>query len=347
MPSSDQVVKKGMSKTVHRVLVIGAGSIGERHVRCMLGTGRAAVGVVETQPETRATVTERYALSESFASLDDALKAPWHAAAIATPAPSHIPIAARLANLGLHLLVEKPLSLSTQGVAELIATVARKGIVANVGYVNRAQPALAAMRREFLSGRFGRPLELVAVYGQPFPLYRPAYRQVYFADRARGGGAIQDAITHVFNAGEWLLGPITRVCADAAHRGLEGVSVEDTVHVLARHDGVPASYSLNMYQAPNESTITVVCERGTVRYELHAFRWRWMTEPAGEWHDETFPLKDRDAWFTLQENAFLDAVEGQAPPLCTLAEGLQTLRVNLAVLESADNASGWIRVESP
>ena len=45
------------------------------------------------------------------------------------------------------------------------------------------------------------------------------------------------------------------------------MDVEDTVHVLARHGDVLASYSLNQHQAPNEVTLTVVCERGTVRWE--------------------------------------------------------------------------------
>ena len=51
---------------------------------------------------------------------------------------------------------------------------------------------------------------------------------------------------------------VERVVADAAHQVLEGVTVEDTVHLLARHGSVMASYSLNQHQAPNEITITVV-----------------------------------------------------------------------------------------
>ena len=54
-----------------------------------------------------------------------------------------------------------------------------------------------------------------------------------------------------------------------AHRVLEGVTVENTVHVLTRHGNVLGSYSLNQYQSPNESTITVICDRGTVRWESH------------------------------------------------------------------------------
>src|SRR5439155_16743169 len=117
-----------------------------------------------------------------------------------------------------------------------------------------------------MSGRFGKPLELVAVSGQDFAFYRPAYQSTYYARRSTGGGAVQDALTHILNAGQWCAGDIDRVVADAAHLKIEDVDVEDTVHVMARHGDVMASYALNQHQAPNETTITVICERGTVRF---------------------------------------------------------------------------------
>jgi predicted dehydrogenase len=206
-----------------------------------------------------------------------------------------------------------------------------------VGYVYRSHPLLAAMRQAILGGRFGKPLELVSVSGQHFPTYRPAYRSIYYTDRTTGGGAIQDALTHALNAGEWLLGPINRVIADAAHQSLEGVSVEDTVHLLARHGGVLASYSLNQFQAPNEMTFTVICEKGTARWEPHEHRWRFMSQPGGPWQEECIDPLERDTLFIAQANAFLEAVEGAAAPLCSLDDGVQTLRVNLAALASVES----------
>ena len=187
------------------------------------------------------------------------------------------------------------------------------------------------------------PLELVAVSGQNFPTYRPAYRETYYADRAAGGGAIQDALTHGINAAEWLIGPVNRVVVDAAHLQLDGVAVEDTVHLLTRHGPALGSFSLNQHQAPNENTITVVCEKGTVRCEFHNNRWLWMAEPGSDWQVESFGPRDRDAPFVSQANAFLDAVEGNAAPLCSLNEGVQTLRVNLAALESVERGT-WREV---
>lgn len=345
-----------MSATLpaHHVLVIGAGSIGERHLRCFLATGRARASFVEVNPALRATIAERYPGARAFESLDAALAGgDFDCSVVATPAPLHVPQASRLVERGAHVLIEKPLSVSLDGVDALASAAEKQRVVAAVAYVLRAQPALAAMRDAIRGGQFGRPLQLSAVAGQDFAFYRPAYAQTYYAKRASGGGAVQDALTHVINAGQWLLGaPVARVVADAAHLSIPGVDVEDTAHVLARHGGasdsgagVLASYSLNQHQAPNETTITVACERGTVRLDLHKSRWRSATKPGEPWTDHPTPPLDRDGPFVRQASAFLDAVEGKSPPLCTLAEGAATLRANLAILRSIDGGA-WVSTSS-
>ncbi|WP_425616071.1 Gfo/Idh/MocA family protein [Anatilimnocola sp. NA78] len=335
--------------TSHHVLVIGVGSIGERHVRCFQATSRCEVSLVEINPTLRQTVAERYGV-RGYESLTEALAAKPTAAVVAVPAHLHLPLAMQLAEAGVHLLIEKPLSTTTKGVRELSELVTRKQLVCGVAYVYRSHPVLTAMREAIHSGRFGQPVELVAVCGQHFPTYRPAYREIYYKDRATGGGAIQDALTHILNAGEWLVGRMTRLVADAEHQLLPGVTVEDTVHVLARHSTVQnsrvqASYALNQHQAPNETTITVVCEKGTVRFEAHENRWRWQTTPGDTWHDETFPPLERDTLFSEQAGLFLDAVEGKRSVTCSLSDGAATLRVNLATLASCEQRA-WQEVKN-
>jgi predicted dehydrogenase len=322
----------------HRVVVIGVGSIGERHVRCFLATGRADVAFVEINSTLAETISQRYGVP-AYTSIDAAFDFRPTAAVVATPAPLHVPQALQLVAAGLHVLIEKPLSTSLARIGDLQNLVNQRGVVVSLAYVLRAFPVLASLRAALKSGRFGTPRQIISVGGQHFPTYRPAYRQIYYADRKLGGGAIQDALTHIINLGEWLLGPVDRVVADAAHLVLPGVEVEDTVHVLTRQAGVLGCYSINQYQAPNETSVTIVCDAGTVRCELHANRWLWMTKPGDAWQEEPFGATERDTTFITQANAFFDSVEGSALPLCPLAEGLQTLRVNLAILESVASGS--------
>ncbi len=315
----------------HRVLVIGVGSIGERHARCFQTTGRAEISICETNDALRQRIAADYNVQNAYASLEAALADAHDAVVICTPAPLHIPMAQQCAEAGLHLLIEKPLAVAPTGVDALRETVAQRGLACAVAYVTRMHPALSAMKRAIDSGRFGEPVQLVACGGQHFPKYRPAYREIYYADHAQGGGAIQDALTHTLNVGQWMVGKVGRVAADAAHQVLEGVAVEDTAHVLARHGQVLASYCLNQYQAANENTITVVCQGATVRYEGHRTRWRWLVEPDGEWEEEVFPALQRDDLFVAQANGFLDVIEGKASPHCSLEEGLATLQTVLAI----------------
>jgi len=316
------------------ILVIGCGSIGERHVRTFLATGRAGVVACDNRPAIRAAMAARYGVATA-ADWTAALQDPaLTGVVIATPAPSHVAIATRCLDAGCHALIEKPLSLDLAGTAALFAARDRAERFAAVAYVLHFVPALQAARDFLRAGAFG-PVRHVAVNtGQHFPLFRPAYREIYYRDRAQGGGAIQDALTHQANAVEWVVGPATQVYCDAAHQALEGVTVEDTVNVSARHGDALASYALNQFQAPNETRWDFHAATGSVRVELHAQRWGTLARGAADWTWHAAPVTDRDQLFVAQANAFLDGCAGRPTPLCTLEEGLRTLRFNLAALQS-------------
>lgn len=323
----------------HNVLVVGVGSIGERHLRCFQATDRTSLSLCDINDALRQQVAQRYEVDNAFATLDQALKVEHDLAVISVPAHIHIPVALQCAHHKIHLLIEKPLSTSLEDIETLKRVIAHNRLVAGVAYIHRYLPTLQRLQEELRSGRFGKPLEVVVTSGQCFPFYRPAYRDIYYTDLRTGGGAIQDALTHLVNAVEWLVGPTERVIADADHLALEGVTVEDTVHMLARHGPVMVNYSLNQHQAPNEVTFTIVCEGGTLRSENHTSRYRWATDPGGHWNDVPIEPVERDVSFVLQANQLLDAVEGQCTPVCSLEEGEHTLRVNLAALRSVEKQS--------
>src|SRR4051812_33719604 len=103
----------------HRVLIVGTGSIGERHLRCFLATERADVAFVEPNAALAHTIGERYPRAGQYSDLDSAVAGGVNAVVVATPAPSHIPIATRLVEAGIHTLIEKPLSTTLDGVTAL------------------------------------------------------------------------------------------------------------------------------------------------------------------------------------------------------------------------------------
>lgn len=324
-----------------RVLVVGVGSIGERHLRCFQATGRVDVSICELNDGLREKIADQYGVENQYADLDSALADSHDCAVVATPAHLHIEISKRAVQAGLDLFIEKPLSTNFKGINELKSLLQEHQRKAAVAYVYRAHPALAAMKTALDSGQFGKPVQLVVVSGQNFPTYRPAYRDIYYKSRETGGGAVQDALTHSLNAGEYLVGPVDALVADFSHQVLEGVDVEDTVHVITRQANVMGSFSLNQHQAANESMITVICERGMLRFEFQKSWYRWVTEPDAEWQVGYHETLERDTLFQRQATAFLDYLEGTCPPLCTLEEGAQTLAVNLSILDSVEKRS-WM-----
>ena len=321
---------------MHSILIVGCGSIGERHLRCFQRTGRATVTACDNHASLLARIKEQYAV-RAFASLDEALaESRFDAAVICTPAPWHLPMALELLAAGLHVFIEKPLAIDAALVPQVRAAIAGANRFVAVAYVFHLMPWIAGARELLGKGALGKPLHASVTAGQHFPTFRPAYREVYYAQREQGGGAVQDALTHLVNAVEWLIGPCTRVFCDAAHQALEGVTVEDTVNVSSRHGKALVSYALTQFQAPNETTILIHCERGSVKIEGHQQRWGVQRHGEGEWLWHQSPPSERDDLFVAQASAFLDGTEGRATPLCTFEEAVQTLKFNQAALRSAE-----------
>jgi predicted dehydrogenase len=317
------------------VLIIGCGSIGERHLRTFLSTGRCRVIACDTRAALREAMAERYRVETAADWRGAAARDDVTAAVVATPAPLHVPIARELLEQGRHALIEKPLALETTGIAELIAARDRAGVHTAVAYVCRAMPGLQAVRDWLARGDFGPVLLVTAQSGQHFPTYRPAYREIYYADPAQGGGAIQDALTHLVDAVQWLIGPTTSLACIAGHQALAGVTVEDTVAVAARAGDVIVNYVLNQFQAPNELTLSFHAAGGSVRYEGHHQRWGHQALGATAWTWTAVGPVERDAFFVAQAHAFLDGCAGRPCPLATLEDGLAAVRFVRAARRSA------------
>lgn len=323
---------------MHSLLIIGCGSIGERHLRCFQQTGRARVTACDTNPELLQRMAEVYQVPvcrDAAAALGGA----FDAVVICTPAHLHVPLARQALDRGLHVLIEKPLSQSWAGVDDLLAAHARSGRQVAVAYVLHVYPLLLQAREFLRSGALGPVRHVTTTGGQHFPSGRPAhtvpYAQTYYRDHRTGGGAIQDALTHTANWVESVVGPADSVLCDCAHQVLPGVTVEDTVQVSARHGDVLVNHTLNQFQAPTESTLQFHTATGSVKIELHHRRWGVFRLGDQDWTWHEVPAVERDAHFIEQAHRFLHQLEGQPASLCTLAAAAQTLRFNLAALASA------------
>jgi predicted dehydrogenase len=324
-----------VNPSTHKILVIGCGSIGERHIRCFIKTGRAEITSCDTNPTLLAAIHSKYGTAVTADWEKTLAGGEYRAVVICTPAPLHVPMALRALAHKCHALIEKPLSHSLHQVDELLQAAKASSCTTAVAYVLHQFPALRAARELIETGELGHVLQVSTMSGQPFHRLRPDYVRSYYRAHSSGGGAIQDALTHSANWIESVVGSTESVLCDCAHLALPGVEVEDTVHINTRNGRVLVNYSLNQFQAPTENFIQLNAERGSVRIELHKQRWGVWREGESDWtwHSSTVP--DRDTHFIAQANAFLDKIEGKPANLCSLEAAVQTLRFNLAALASA------------
>ncbi|MCC6491771.1 MAG: Gfo/Idh/MocA family oxidoreductase [Pirellulales bacterium] len=316
-------------------LIVGGGSIGERHLRCFQQQPGVVVALCEPNERRRAELSSRYAVERTFSSLTEATEFDWNIGVICTPAQLHVEQAVRLLQRAPAVLIEKPLSTPAVAVDQLLAATPAKTV--GVAYTYRSHPAVQAVRDLIVSGALGQVHQLTVVTGSHFPAHRPAYRDTYYAHRETGGGAIQDAATHLFDLAHYMTGPFDWIFCDAAHQSLPGVEVEDTVHATARADKnrVMISIAINQFMAPYEVTMQINGEQASARLILHEHRYGLFRLGDDQWHWHNTPIRERDDLFREQAKLFLEAALGRRPVACSVWEANHTLDISAAALCSA------------
>ena len=138
------------------ILIVGAGGIGTRHIRCFLKTKRCRVSVCEPRSEKLKEIKQEYPIKDAFKDFTAVNLRNFDGVVICTPPNLHIPMAQRCADEGVHFLLEKPLSLNLKGIEELKATIKNKGIVAGVAYVYRNTKVLSGLSKELMMAKLDR-----------------------------------------------------------------------------------------------------------------------------------------------------------------------------------------------
>lgn len=147
-----------------RVGVIGVGVMGERHTRVYSALPAvAAVGVYDADAQRARRVAAQYG-ARSFASLDALID--WaDAISIVTPTQSHLDLALRCMQCGVHVLVEKPLAESVAHGAAIVRASQEHGCIVQVGHIERFNPTVTQLR---LIPQVEKPLAVTIRRMSPF-----------------------------------------------------------------------------------------------------------------------------------------------------------------------------------
>ena len=312
-----------------RILIAGLGAIGQRHarnLRAVLGSDldllayrrRRLPHVITESLQRDDTRDVEAALGvRSFDDLDRALAERPDAVFVCSPSSHHVEAAQRAADAGCHLFIEKPVSHTLDGLSRLADTVAQKELVALVGCQWRFHPSVRQLRGAIDDGRLTVTHASID-YAEYLPDWHPYedYRTSYAARAELGGGVVLTQI-HDYDLAWWLFGAPARVIASGGHLSDLEIDVEDTVD--ARLLGGRADVRIRQTFASRDRrrVISVATPEKTLELDLLKV-----------------PGYERNEMFLDEVRHFVACVKGDERPSIPLSDGIDVLRVALAVKAS-------------
>ena len=292
---------------IRRALVAGLGSIGRRHLRLL----RAALPEADIRVLRHSGCDETIEYANGcFSQLEEACAFAPGLAVIASPAPFHIATATALAEKGAHLLVEKPVSDTCAGVAELIALCAARRQVFQIGYNLRFLETLQCFRAEIAAGRIGAVHAVHCEIGQYLPAWRPDadYRTTVSAEKALGGGVLLE-LSHELDLLRWVFGVVDWLSAWIGRQSALEIDVEDSAMLqIGFASGPVAQLGMDFLRRDTTRICTALGADGSLRWDAVAGRVDHFDPKAGHWTEVTQVTPDRDASYRAQIAAFLTAI---------------------------------------
>ncbi|NSC22029.1 gfo/Idh/MocA family oxidoreductase [Streptomyces albus subsp. chlorinus] len=324
-----------------RAGLVGLGAMGRNHARILASLdGVEFVGAVDPAGDPHGSL---HALPgvPVLHEVADLLALGVDYVVVACPTALHEEVGLQLAAHGVCALIEKPLAHSAEAARRLVRAFEERGLVAGVGHVERFNPALQQLRARLEAGELGEVFQVVTRRQGPFP------------HRIADVGVVKDLATHDIDLTGWITGQEYATLA-ARTVSKSGRPHEDMVAVVGSlADGTMVSHLVNWLSPLKERFTAVTGERGcfvadtlTADLTFHAngavaTEWEALRAFRGVAEGDTvryaFPKREP---LVVEHERFRDAVRdgvrrGETGGIVTVREGLRTVEVSAAVLESA------------
>ena len=299
----------------HAAIVVGAGSIGQRHARVLSSMG------------IDVAVVSRRAGEGQFQSVEAALapraegRLPTYLV-VATETADHARVLDEAASAGFQgtVLVEKPLFGRVETPPDYPFAALR------VGYVLRFHPGLVALKARLA----GETIVSAQIHcGQYLPDWRPGrdHRSGYSSSKEAGGGVLRD-LSHELDYALWLFGEAETLGAVGGTFGGLGIAADDAWAILARLERCPlATIHLDYLYRPVRREIRVVTQNYAFSLDMVAGTLEVDGAVADRW------TLDRDSLFEAMHRSCLEG----GGPLPALEDGLRVERW-IAEIEAAASA---------
>ena len=251
-----------------RVLVIGCGSIGRRHIKNLIALGVNDLVASDTREDSRQTLRTETDV-EALGNLDEAWDRKPQVVFIATPTHLHVSLALQAAARGCHLFIEKPLAHTLEEAGKLCREAERRQLVTMVGCNMRFHPGPASVKRLLDLETIGHIIASRIQVGSYLPSWRPGqdYRQSYSAS-PEWGGAILDCI-HELDLALWYFGPAHVVAAAPLPAATLSLDTDGLAEAILNHEsGTLTSVHMNFLQRDYHRSCQVIGSHGTIYWDF-------------------------------------------------------------------------------
>lgn len=314
---------------MRHLLVVGLGSIGQRHVRHFRRLGVQCVDAYQTGKGTLA-VNPASAPDRVFDDLEESLDERPDAVLITNPTSLHMPVAHRALERGFNILVEKPISHLLEDCAAALDKAQATGSLLAVGYNMRFHPFLQTLRDVVQREVLGRALLARVHFGAWLPGWHPweDYRQSY-AGREDLGGGVALTSSHEIDYLLWLFGAPKFTAGTSSTVHTLGTEVDETVVGIVRHStGTVSTCSLSFAERPGQREILVTFEKGQAHLDFTKKTFQVLNSDGEVMHHQKAGSAVLDWTYEKQARAFIHAVKtGHMGDLCTGKEAISVLEI--------------------
>ncbi len=311
--------------------VIGVGSMGRNHAR-VLSDLDVLAGISDVDFKTAGEMAKRFG-AKAFEDYKELLNSDIEAVTIATPTSTHFQIAMDALDAGKHVLIEKPICSTIDESQQLIDKASSLGLTLGVGLIERHNPVVNFAKDAIAAGKFG---DLVTV---------AARRVSSFPARIKDVGVIMDLGVHDIDVTRYLVGsPINSVFAFGGKQS--NPDFEDHCNVLMDfEDGTTGFVEVNWLTPMKVRKISLTCMESFVELDYINQSAEISTSQVREFDPSNMyniPIEFDIRNISIQKKEplmnehidFLEAVINKTKPLVSGEDGLMTIKVCTAAIES-------------
>ena len=314
-----------------KILIIGYGSIGKRHLENFLLFKDTMLIVYTKRKDLDSLEKKGIKISDS---LDECLNEKPDIGVIANETSLHIPIAIKLAKEGLDLFLEKPLSDSLEGISELLSIVKKKKLITQMGCNLRFHPCIKKIKDLVDSEKIGRVISIQVQNCSYLPDYHPweDYRKGYAARKDLGGGITLTQI-HEIDYMYWFFQDVKSVLAVSEKLSDLEVTTEDYVSSIIKFkNGIMGELHMDYFQRPDFRSCKIRGTKGEIYWESTDNCVRIFMSEKKKW-ETVLEVKDYDRNFSYVEQLkhFLKCVKERKETINNLEQGISTLEIVLAI----------------